>query len=191
MNITIYAVLLSSLIELSVSSPLWSRILHQSSEETRQLIDKGYLVACRSDDDCEVGLFCDAHYGFCDKHRAEGEACRQDGHCKDRLLCMFGECQHPPKLGRPGARCNHLSDCGPGLCCARTNGEKVCKPRLPLGEKCYVPQGGLDYILNEVCPCEPGLVCSVVEIKREMKLGSVNYDHLRCSTPKTQLSSSR
>lgn len=140
-----------------------------------------------------MGMFCDAHYGFCDKHRAEGEACRQDGHCKDRLFCMFGKCQNTPKTGQAGARCERPSDCGVGLCCARTKGERVCKPRLSLGEKCFVPQGGLDYVLNEVCPCEEGLVCSPVQQqkKREKEFAFIeNYDHLRCTLPKVQPASS-
>lgn len=65
----------------------------------------------------------------------------------------------------PGSRCEGSSDCKQGLCCARAHGERVCKAKLSLGHNCYVPQGGLQYVLNELCPCEEGLVCKNVGTK--------------------------
>ena len=60
-----------------------------------------------------------------------------------------------------GARCRHDRQCGPSQCCAKRHGEKVCKARLAAGAYCYVPRGGLAYSLNEMCPCQHGLVCQV------------------------------
>lgn len=142
-------------------------------------------MACRLNEDCEGGMFCDTHYGFCDKLRLKGEPCRQDSHCKDRLFCMFGECRNTPKTGQEGSRCERAADCRPGLCCARTKSEKVCKSRLSLGERCYIPKGGIDFVLDEVCPCEEGLVCGSVSQQLDMTSASVeSYDHLRCRLPK-------
>ena len=60
-----------------------------------------------------------------------------------------------------GARCGaSLSgECGAGLCCVRVHGERMCRSRLRLMQRCYVPRGGLDYSLNELCSCAEGLVC--------------------------------
>ena len=59
----------------------------------------------------------------------------------------------------PGARCQVDRDCGPAMCCARHHGEKVCKRRLVGGESCYVPVGGLAFSINQICPCDEGLLC--------------------------------
>ena len=66
-----------------------------------------------------------------------------------------------------GARCKRDSDCTGGQCCARQHGEKVCKSKLPEGALCYIPEGGLQYLLNELCPCDSGLICSEQNIKRQ------------------------
>lgn len=58
-----------------------------------------------------------------------------------------------------GSRCHGNGDCQPGLCCARRHGESVCQRKLTLGQRCYVPDGGLEYSLNQLCPCESGLIC--------------------------------
>ena len=59
-----------------------------------------------------------------------------------------------------GSRCHGGGDCQPGLCCARRHGESVCQRRLTVGQRCYVPDGGLEYSLNQLCPCHQGLVCT-------------------------------
>lgn len=59
----------------------------------------------------------------------------------------------------PGARCKVDRDCGPSMCCARHHGEQVCKRRLMRGESCYVPDGGLAFSINQICPCDEGLLC--------------------------------
>ena len=58
-----------------------------------------------------------------------------------------------------GSRCHGNSECQPGLCCARRHGQAVCQRKLTLGQRCYVPDGGLEYSLNQLCPCDRGLVC--------------------------------
>ncbi|TKS89506.1 hypothetical protein D9C73_023631 [Collichthys lucidus] len=45
------------------------------------------------------------------------------------------------------------------MCCARHHGEQVCKRRLIRGESCYVPDGGLAFSINQICPCDEGLLC--------------------------------
>ncbi|RWS27420.1 dickkopf-related protein 3-like protein [Leptotrombidium deliense] len=57
------------------------------------------------------------------------------------------------------------ADCHPHLCCARQHGERICKAKLQKGQRCFVPLGGLDYSLNELCPCDEGLSC--VQRKRK------------------------
>lgn len=59
----------------------------------------------------------------------------------------------------PGARCKVDRDCGASMCCARHHGEQVCKRRLMLDESCYVPDGGLAFSINQICPCDEGLLC--------------------------------
>lgn len=58
-----------------------------------------------------------------------------------------------------GARCKLDRDCGESMCCARHHGERVCKRRLVLGESCFVPDGGLAFSINQICPCGEGLLC--------------------------------
>ena len=58
-----------------------------------------------------------------------------------------------------GARCKLDRDCGESMCCARHHGEQVCKRRLIRGESCYVPDGGLAFSINQICPCDEGLLC--------------------------------
>lgn len=58
-----------------------------------------------------------------------------------------------------GARCKVDKDCGASMCCARHHGERVCKRRLVLGESCFVPDGGLAFSINQICPCDEGLLC--------------------------------
>lgn len=131
--------------------------------ETSELL----RVRCEEDSDCVQfdGTYCDTHYGYCDHLHEEGDLCRRDGQCENGLICIFGKCEVPAKPGHKGARCNDESDCKDHLCCARQHGEKICKSKLQRGHQCYVPLGGLDYSLNELCPCDDGLVC----VKRKTK----------------------
>ncbi|XP_064648604.1 dickkopf-related protein 3-like [Lineus longissimus] len=135
------------------------RNIHQT---LRQNVPEGaapIFMQCVSDRTCGRGRFCDRHYGTCDLHRREGQPCRRDGHCTKNTDCMYGRCVKTILVGQAGSRCKQDGDCGQNMCCARRHGESVCKARLSQGDKCYVPRGGLDYSLNEICPCEEGLLC--------------------------------
>ncbi|KAJ3607940.1 hypothetical protein NHX12_024991 [Muraenolepis orangiensis] len=116
-------------------------------------------VVCDHDRVCGRGLSCDRHFGLCVPLRAEGHYCRRDAQCVRGLSCMFGKCHRSIPNGQEGARCKVDRDCGPSMCCARHHGEQVCKRRLIRGESCYVPDGGLAFSLNQICPCDEGLVC--------------------------------
>lgn len=135
---------------------------------------------CKSHKDCSVGKFCDKHYSLCDKYRTLGEPCREDSHCESNTICIYGQCEKTPKEASKGSRCNSDNDCELDMCCARRHGEKICQLKLKLGQKCYVPKGGLDYSLNQQCPCSDGLIC---------RHSSTNNPqirkpawHLRCTT---------
>lgn len=62
-------------------------------------------------------------------------------------------------MHRLGARCKDDGDCDAGLCCARRHGVRVCKRKLAPMQNCFIPDGGLSYYLNELCPCDDGYVC--------------------------------
>lgn len=134
----------------------------------QNLMTETVLIRCRRDADCiddnspdaDNLMYCDRHYGYCDFFRSAGELCRTDSQCDAGLICMFGRCEAPQVAGASGARCSAPADCNPGLCCARQHGERICKPKLKLGQQCFVPLGGLHYSLNELCPCEEGLACT-------------------------------
>ncbi|XP_030196782.1 dickkopf-related protein 3 [Gadus morhua] len=114
---------------------------------------------CDQDRACGRGRACDRHFGLCVPLRAEGHYCRRDAQCVRGLSCMFGKCHRSVPTGQEGARCQVDRDCGPAMCCARHHGEKVCKRRLVGGESCYVPVGGLAFSINQICPCDEGLLC--------------------------------
>ncbi|XP_057371686.1 dickkopf-related protein 3-like [Daphnia carinata] len=114
---------------------------------------------CMEDRQCGKGRFCDLHYGVCRTEKSPGFACRRDRMCGKGLACMFGRCQAKIATGEEGSRCHGNSDCQAGLCCARRHGEAVCQRKLTLGQRCFVPDGGLEYSLNQLCPCDVGLVC--------------------------------
>ncbi|XP_032566946.1 dickkopf-related protein 3-like [Chiroxiphia lanceolata] len=117
------------------------------------------VTQCSPAAPCAQGHFCDEHFGLCLPARPAGQFCRRDPHCAHGLLCMFGKCQQPVPPGQEGARCQRDEDCGAGGCCARQHGEFVCQRRLALAQSCHVPPGGLAFSINQVCPCQAGLVC--------------------------------
>ncbi|XP_064030319.1 dickkopf-related protein 3-like [Pogoniulus pusillus] len=117
------------------------------------------VTPCSPGTPCAHGHFCDEHFGLCLPRRPAGQYCRRDTHCAHGLLCMFGKCQQPVPDGQEGARCQRDEDCGAGGCCARQHGERVCQQRLALSQSCHVPPGGLAFSINQICPCQAGLVC--------------------------------
>ncbi|KYO44277.1 hypothetical protein Y1Q_0012059 [Alligator mississippiensis] len=137
------------------------------------------VTTCSQDRHCAQGLFCDKHFGVCLSLRQEGQYCRQDAHCTRGLSCMFGKCHQTVPDGQEGARCRQDKDCGPAACCARQHGEMVCKKRLVMDESCYVPPGGLAFSINQVCPCQEGLVCRAGAIDQE-KAPEYQKSNWRC-----------
>ncbi|XP_078497569.1 uncharacterized protein LOC144753913 [Lissotriton helveticus] len=127
--------------------------------------DRASTVTC--DRGCSRGQYCDRHFGLCVPLRQEGQFCRKDSQCSRGLHCMFGRCHWIVPEGQEGARCRLDQDCGSSMCCARHHGEMVCKKQLTLGESCYVPDGGLAFSINQVCPCEEGLACRNRQSGRE------------------------
>ncbi|XP_033106280.1 dickkopf-related protein 3-like [Anneissia japonica] len=138
---------------------------------------------CRSDKACGRGKYCDQHYRNCRDHKVENAPCRQDSHCRKGLDCRFGKCQKTVKPGTVGARCKNSKDCGNNMCCAKQHGESICKLKLKLKSKCFVPEGGVEYTIDSICPCEDGLVCKIAHPSREEEFAWrfwTDYDHMRC-----------
>ncbi len=131
-------------------------------------------IKCKNDSDCgtDSQMYCDSHYGRCDYLHEQGVLCRRDGQCRNGLICIFGKCETPSKPGHKGSRCIDDTDCKSNLCCARQHGEKICKSKLQKGHRCFVPLGGLDYSLNELCPCDHGLECLRVKPKHKRSVHS-------------------
>lgn len=148
-----------------------------NNDKQLEMIEGHDRIRCKQDSDCiyddgpdnEELMYCDRHYGYCDFFRQIGELCRYDSQCDAGLICMFGHCEKPAPPGEAGTRCNDSSDCNPGLCCARQHGERICKPKLKHGQQCFVPLGGLNYSLNELCPCNQGLECRSVKSKNSKR----------------------
>uniref|UniRef100_A0A8D0EA02 Dickkopf N-terminal cysteine-rich domain-containing protein n=1 Tax=Salvator merianae TaxID=96440 RepID=A0A8D0EA02_SALMN len=156
--------------------------IHNTANEVASLKDPGpsasqeqTLTVCSPEKHCPQGFFCDHHFGHCLTFRQEDEFCRQDAHCAKGLSCMFGKCQPTVPDGQEGARCHHDKDCAPDACCARLHGEMVCKRRLLLDEGCYIPQGGIAFSVNQVCPCLEGLVCRRIPQSREIPFEYWSY----------------
>ncbi|XP_061448087.1 dickkopf-related protein 3-like [Rhineura floridana] len=161
----------------TVHSSIWAWMysLPQGANEVPPRRDSGLsssqeltVALCSHGINCPQGFFCDHHFGLCLPFRQEGEFCRQDAHCATGLSCMFGKCQQAVSGGQEGARCHHDKDCAPDTCCARQHGEMVCKNRLLLDEGCYIPEGGIAFSVNQVCPCLKGLVCKKILPNREV-----------------------
>ncbi|XP_008312354.1 dickkopf-related protein 3-like isoform X3 [Cynoglossus semilaevis] len=122
-------------------------------------VSKAATAVCDHDRACGRGFSCDRHFGLCVPLRGEGQYCRRDAQCVRGLSCMFGKCHRSVPNGQEGARCKVDRDCGASMCCARHHGEQVCKRRLVRGESCFVPDGGLAFSINQICPCDEGLLC--------------------------------
>ena len=148
----------------------------QQQQQTKQKILNS-RIKCRQDSDCidddgsenDLLMYCDQHYSYCDYFRQIGELCRYDSQCDNGLICMFGQCEKPFEQGHLGSRCKDSDDCNDGLCCARQHGERICKTKLKHGQQCFVPLGGLNYSLNELCPCDEGLECRTIKSKNSLR----------------------
>ncbi|KAK7919351.1 hypothetical protein WMY93_010635 [Mugilogobius chulae] len=147
---------------------IWAWMLNMPHNPTKEgakaLMDpapapKPTTALCDHDRVCGRGFSCDRHFGLCVPLRGEGQYCRRDAQCVRGLSCMFGKCHRSIPNGQEGARCKVDRDCGASMCCARHHGELVCKRRLIRGESCYVPDGGLAFSINQICPCDEGLLC--------------------------------
>ncbi|XP_071803734.1 dickkopf-related protein 3-like [Asterias amurensis] len=159
-------------------------VYNRATRDDNATTEDELLEVCQSDRTCGRGLYCDNHYGNCVQHKLELEPCRRDGHCDRGLECRFGTCQKVLKLGMEGARCKNDKDCGDNMCCAKQHGESVCKRKLPLNAKCYVPEGGVEYTIDSICPCVDGLVCRRTHQSREEDFVWqfwTDYDHMRCT----------
>nr|XP_033773687.1 dickkopf-related protein 3-like [Geotrypetes seraphini] len=126
-----------------------------------------HKVSCDQERSCGKGQFCDRHFGLCVPLQQEGQYCRKDSQCIRGLGCMFGKCHRMSPGGQEGARCKQDKDCGASMCCARHHGEMICKKRLKLGDRCYIPEGGLTFSINQICPCHEGLICRIGELPKE------------------------
>ncbi|KAK7068677.1 hypothetical protein SK128_027028 [Halocaridina rubra] len=143
-----------------------SKVLHPAvfdeespKDAAASIITTNKVRLCPHDRECKRGQFCDQHYHICRDQVDVEEPCRRDEMCLRGLHCMFGKCQGKIQRGQEGARCQSQSDCPRDMCCARRHGQRVCQRRLEEGDQCYVPDGGLDYSINEMCPCAVGLAC--------------------------------
>uniref|UniRef100_A0A8C5WDU3 Dickkopf N-terminal cysteine-rich domain-containing protein n=1 Tax=Leptobrachium leishanense TaxID=445787 RepID=A0A8C5WDU3_9ANUR len=150
---------------------------------TRTAPLKGSTATCDHDRACGRGLFCDRHFGLCMTLRHEWQLCRKDSQCVRGLGCMYGRCQHIIPGGLEGSRCQQDEDCAPSMCCARHHGEMICKPKLPAGESCFIPDGGLAFSINQLCPCQEGLVCGFDLPQREKAFVYSHSSDWKCSAP--------
>ena len=85
-----------------------------------QTCDQGFCVTqaglCESDNDCELGLFCQSDSGEC-------VACLTDIHCEVNEVCLEGSCQDTPEeevdnggTGDALNECTSDADCSYGRC---------------------------------------------------------------------------
>ncbi|XP_040185723.1 dickkopf-related protein 3-like [Rana temporaria] len=174
----------------SVDCYIWAWMLsmpYNNPEDSAGLVrsatSKVTTVTCDHDRGCGRGLFCDHHFGLCVPLRHEGQYCRKDSQCIRGLGCMYGHCQRIIPGGHEGSRCRQDKDCLPSMCCARHHGEMICKRKLSAGSKCYVPEGGLAFSINQLCPCEEGLVCSSPQPPREKEFIYSPILDWKCASP--------
>ena len=85
--------------------------------------------------------------------------CRRNKMCCRGMECASGQCRRKIQLGLVGSLCVKDRDCNYGFCCARQNGQSVCKPLFQEGDKCSVPANGRRYLWSHECPCVYGLRC--------------------------------
>ncbi|XP_067021547.1 dickkopf-related protein 3-like [Acropora muricata] len=126
---------------------------------------------CKKDRCCGQGHYCHKHNGLCHSCKGDSQKCRRNKMCCDGMECVFGHCRVAKLRGSVGGRCRKdRPKCDAGLCCANAHGLPICKKLLQEGEDCGVPDGGLEYSLNQKCQCGPGLVCKKVKHSHKKRL---------------------
>lgn len=122
---------------------------------------------CTRDRHCGKANYCHRHYGTCHKCKKNKLKCRRDHVCCKGFECVFGSCRKTVKPGNFLARCRKDKDCNPGLCCAKSHGEFVCKRMRQENQFCRVLEGGVAYAVNHGCPCDKGLVCKKTKLQKK------------------------
>jgi len=127
---------------------------------------------CGDDYECSHKETCNAYTKNCERCKLRGELCRRSGNCcNEDLRCIWGRCIDPLKTdGKKNHRCYNQKDCRPGFCCAKYEGESVCRPLLLEGDSCEVPPGGISFTINHKCPCGKGLRCQAKSTVRKHDL---------------------
>ncbi|XP_068746971.1 dickkopf-related protein 3-like [Montipora capricornis] len=130
---------------------------------------------CRKDRHCGQGHYCHRHKGFCHACQDKIQKCRRDKMCCNGMECVFGHCRVAKPRGTEGGKCRRdKPKCDAGFCCANVHGHPICKQLLQEGEDCEVPEGGLEYSLNQRCHCASGLICRRVKHQHKKRLVSRN-----------------
>eukprot|EP00795_Rhopilema_esculentum_P014583 gene14583-5658_t len=117
--------------------------------------------SCNLDQNCEDDQFCHENYKYCEKKKYTGGLCRRTGNCVRGAFCMWGRCFKAQRPGLYNSRCKMHNDCDEGLCCAREEGESICKKYLTEGQNCSASFGGIEYSKDHDCACGFGLVCKL------------------------------
>ncbi|XP_057293337.1 dickkopf-related protein 3-like [Hydractinia symbiolongicarpus] len=143
------------------------------------------LIVCRKDRHCKPVEFCHRYEKSCRACKTEGQMCRRNKMCCRGMECAGGKCRKRVALGRQGALCSKDRDCNYGFCCARENGQSICKPMLRQNEACGIPKGGRRFLWTHQCPCAHGLKCKRAE-KEETKSRSKLVSIIRDWTDDTE-----
>lgn len=106
-------------------------------------------------EDCHGDEACNIYRNQCEPCSIENHLCRRDENCCGSRKCIWGRCMDVGFL----SLCRNTVDCKPGHCCAKEEGQSVCKKYLQLGDYCELPYGGLGFSIRHECPCKPGLFC--------------------------------
>jgi len=102
---------------------------------------------------CNSTTYCDTNgpTDICTLRKTAGTACGGDEECQQDLLCLNDVCALP--MSQPtGSTCNSITDCVPGLICARGGGgggNRVCQAIV----------AGQERVCNNSNPCPTGYDC--------------------------------
>ena len=83
------------------------------------------------------------------------------------MHCATGKCRRNVEPGHEGSPCGKDRDCAYDMCCARENGQSVCKRLLGEGDVCGVGEGGARFLWSHQCQCAYGLKCKSVDVNGE------------------------